>query len=263
MPSLIPAVALTLAFLVSLIPFGRLRFLTCEFVGRRRQAVGAFCLVGILSVAVFQPALSPETLASVEPAQIWFPGLFAGHFLLAGFLIVWWRLGRRRSLAGFLHLDHTSIGDLWLGSRVGVAGWCVTIVTMVAVGLAVMPLSAGDTTQEAPAFMIWLADLPLDHKLLIIIAAMTVEEAFFRAFLQSRLGWIPSTLIFAVAHASYGMPIMLVGVFVISLVIGWLFRRTGRLLPCIVAHGVFDAIQLLVVIPLAVELAARGGWVVA
>jgi membrane protease YdiL (CAAX protease family) len=49
---------------------------------------------------------------------------------------------------------------------------------------------------------------------------------------------------------------------VISLVIGWVFHRTGRLLPCIVVHGVFDSIQLLVVIPLAAQLAARGGWVV-
>jgi membrane protease YdiL (CAAX protease family) len=263
MSSQLLAVALTLAFLVSLAPFGRLRFLAQDLVGRRRQAVGALCLIGILSVAVFAPAVSPETLGNVQPEQIWFPALFAGHFLLAGFLIVWWRLGRRGSLAGFLRLDHASLADLWLGSRVGVAGWCLTIVTMVTIGLAMMPISAGDATQEAPSFMLWLADLPLDHKLLIIVAAMTVEEAFFRGFLQPRVGWIPSTLLFAVAHASYGMPMMLVGVFVISLVIGWLFRRTGRLLPCIVAHGVFDSIQLLVVIPLAVELAARGGWVVA
>jgi membrane protease YdiL (CAAX protease family) len=263
MSSHIVAVALALAFLGSLAPFGGLRFLAQDFVGRRRQAVGALSLIGILSVAVFDPAVSSETLGNIQPEQIWFPALFAGHFLLATFLVAWWRLGHRRSLASFLHLDSSSLGDLWLGSRVGVAGWCLTIVTMVTIGLAIMPLSAGDATQEAPTFMLWLADLPLNHKLLIIVAAMTVEEAFFRGFLQPRVGWIPSTLLFAVAHASYGMPIMLVGVFVISLVIGWLFRRTGRLLPCIVAHGVFDAIQLLVVIPLAVELAARGGWVVA
>jgi len=262
MSSPILAVVLALAFLLSLVPLGRLRFLEQEFVGLRRQAAAAFLLIGILSVAVFLPAVSPTTLANLEPEEIWFPALFAGHFLLAGFLLIWWRLGHRCSLAAFLHIEHSSPADLWLGARVGLAGWCLTIVTMVMVGLAMMPLSAGDATPEAPAFMLWLADLPLDHKLLIILAAMTVEEAFFRAFLQSRVGWIPSTLLFAVAHASYGMPMMLVGVFVISLVIGWVFHRTGRLLPCIVVHGVFDSIQLLVVIPLAAQLAARGGWVV-
>jgi membrane protease YdiL (CAAX protease family) len=47
---------------------------------------------------------------------------------------------------------------------------------------------------------------------------------------------------------------MLFSVLVISLVIGWTLRRTGRLLPCIVAHGVFDAIQLLIILPVAVRL---------
>jgi membrane protease YdiL (CAAX protease family) len=41
---------------------------------------------------------------------------------------------------------------------------------------------------------------------------------------------------------------------VISLALGWSLRQTGRLLPCIIAHGVFDAIQLLLIIPLAVKM---------
>jgi hypothetical protein len=32
------------------------------------------------------------------------------------------------------------------------------------------------------------------------------------------------------------------------------FARSGDLLPCIIAHGVFDGIQLLVVLPIAVRL---------
>ena len=54
--------------------------------------------------------------------------------------------------------------------------------------------------------------------------------------------------------ARYGLPLMLVSVFIISLLIGWTMRQTGRLLPCIVAHGVFDAIQLLIIIPLAMRM---------
>jgi membrane protease YdiL (CAAX protease family) len=46
---------------------------------------------------------------------------------------------------------------------------------------------------------------------------------------------------------------MIVGVFTISLVIGRAFERTGDLLPCVVAHGIFDGVQLLVILPWAVQ----------
>ena len=42
---------------------------------------------------------------------------------------------------------------------------------------------------------------------------------------------------------------MLVGILVISTVLSVTFARYRNVLPCIVAHGVFDAIQMFVVIP--------------
>jgi hypothetical protein len=47
---------------------------------------------------------------------------------------------------------------------------------------------------------------------------------------------------------------MIVGVFTISLVIGRTLARSGDLLPCIIAHGVFDSVQLFIVLPLAVHM---------
>jgi membrane protease YdiL (CAAX protease family) len=83
-----------------------------------------------------------------------------------------------------------------------------------------------------------------------------VEEWFFRGFLQRRIGLILSSTLFALAHAGYGLPFMVISVLTISLLIGRALQRRGRLLPCIVAHGVFDAIQLLVIMPLAVRMMA-------
>jgi membrane protease YdiL (CAAX protease family) len=83
---------------------------------------------------------------------------------------------------------------------------------------------------------------------------MTVEEFFFRSFLQKRIGLVASTILFALAHFSYGNPLMLIGVTVISTVIGIAFYRTRNVLPGIIAHGVFDAIQLFVIVPLAVKM---------
>ncbi len=253
----IAALLLGLIFLAAMAPLGRLGFLVREFPDLRRRALGAFLLVAVLAFAVFYPAVSPATI-DIEPERIWFPSIFAGHITLTVFLLVWWRLQQRRSLLRFLRLQRAGTTDLWLGLRAGLIGWLSTIAIMFLVGILTLPFSSGDDGTQIPPIMIWLARLSLGRKLLVILVAMTVEEAFFRAFLQSRLGWIPSSLLFALGHASYGMPAMLLGVFVISLIIGDLFRRTGRLGPCMIAHGVFDSIQLLVIIPIAVEFGLRG-----
>ena len=61
-------------------------------------------------------------------------------------------------------------------------------------------------------------------------------------------------MLFALSHFSYGLPFMIVGVFTISLIIGRTLARTGDLLPCIIAHGIFDGVQLLIVLPWVVRL---------
>jgi membrane protease YdiL (CAAX protease family) len=88
---------------------------------------------------------------------------------------------------------------------------------------------------------------------MIVGAAMSVEEAFFRGFLQPRLGLALSTLLFTLAHVNYGLPFMVVAVLTISAILGALFAVRRNLLPCMVAHGVFDAIQIFLVIPFAVR----------
>ena len=48
---------------------------------------------------------------------------------------------------------------------------------------------------------------------------------------------------------------MLVGIFTFSVFLGFLFRVRNDVVPCMIAHAVFDAIQLFLILPLAV---ARG-----
>jgi hypothetical protein len=45
---------------------------------------------------------------------------------------------------------------------------------------------------------------------------------------------------------------MLIGVLTVSLVLGVLLRAADDVLPCMVAHAVFDGVQLLVVLPAVV-----------
>lgn len=245
------------ACLALLAATGRLRFLREEFQDRFRRALAALLLFAVLTACVFYPAVSPEQAASIDPSALWFPMLFFGHALLTAFLFLWRRLRSDISWIRFLHLDPLVAADIKRGLWTGCMGWMATILVTAAVALSLRSTGFPGHSPEVPELMFWIARLDLERKLIVILVAMTVEEAFFRGFLQPRVGWIPSSLLFVLGHASYGVPLMLVGVTVISLVLGWSFRQTGRLLPCVVAHGTFDAIQLLVIIPWAVRMMER------
>jgi uncharacterized protein len=87
------------------------------------------------------------------------------------------------------------------------------------------------------------------------IQAALVEE-LTRAFLIRRLSAVFSTplgralsiiglsLIFGLAHIYQGWG-GVAGTFVIGLVLGWGYLRWGRLLPIVLAHGVYDSLVLL------------------
>jgi membrane protease YdiL (CAAX protease family) len=59
-------------------------------------------------------------------------------------------------------------------------------------------------------------------------------------------GWTPiilSSFCFAAAHYGYGPePIPL---FVLALVLGYCYQRTHRIVPCIVAHGLFNLLSMI------------------
>lgn len=230
-----------------------------EFRGQVRQTIAAGLLIGILALAVFFPVTSFGEAEEIDPALLWFPSLFAGHVLLAAFLVCWWRLRGGIGMGRFLHLSRAGLWDkVRRGVRVGCAGWVLTIMVTGMAAAATAATAGGAGTTEPPPIVIWLVELPVIYRLIVIAVAMTVEEAFFRGFLQPRVGLVTSSVFFALSHFSYGLPFMIVGVFTISLVIGWTFARTGDLLPCIVAHGVFDGVQLLIILPVAVRMWGAG-----
>lgn len=216
---------------------------------------GAFLVVlTFFVVASSQAEASAQQLASTP-----FWTLFASHTLLMIFLLGWWLLAGRPPISRFMNLQTDNLGQqVLIGVGVGVAGWLLTITIALAVGMGLMGLGLGPDKMDPSPMIPWMASMAWWKKGLIVLAAMTVEEFFFRAWLQKRVGLIASTIVFALAHAGYGQPLMLIGVTVVSLVIGVTFWRTRRLLPCIIAHGVFDAIQLFIVIPTVLRLTGMG-----
>lgn len=255
------AAGLGLAFLVALGASGRLHFVAEEIRSPIQRGIAVTLLWVILVLCVFYPTVSPGTAAELDPQTITFISIFTGQVILAGFLLAWWVLAQPLPLVRFLRLEHGSVDDVRFGLTVGAVAWILAISASAVVALILLAVGYGPTGDatglgaplEIPTILTWLTDMPVWRKLVVVAVAMTVEEAFFRAFLQTRVGWLLSSALFALSHGGYGMPTLTAAVFAVSLAIGWALRARGNLLPCIVAHGIFDAVQLLIVMPLAIE----------
>jgi len=209
----------------------------------------------MILLAFMVTASARTKLTASQFRDIPFVQLFLLHAILIAFLAGWWLASGRPALREFLNIRHEKPAEVVaIGLSVGVGGWIITIVMALLVALLLQALGVFDQPPEPPAMIGWMANLAIWKKALIILSAMTVEEFFFRSFLQKRVGLVASTVLFSLAHFTYGNPLMLIGVTVISLVIGITFRRTKNVIPGIIAHGVFDAIQLFVIVPLAVKM---------
>src|SRR6266550_341025 len=188
-------------------------------------------------------------------AKVPFYSLFTLHAILLTFLVGWWLLTRRPPLGTFLSVPRERAGEaIMTGFAVGVGGWILTIALALAIGLLLVASGLIPKNPQPSPMIGWMAALPRWKKGTIVLSAMTIEEAFFRGWLQKRVGLIASTTLFALAHSGLGQPLLLIGVAIISLIIGFTFYRTKNLIPGMIAHGIFDSVQILVLIPLVFKL---------
>ena len=143
-------------------------------------------------------------------------------------------------------------GEIRFGVMAGFGAWLFVLLATAALAAIFYSLGLGDVFQleQPPAGQIlWMASQPVAARLLISLMAGVSEELFFRGFLQPRIGMVFSTFLFAISHASYGQPMLLVSVTILSLIYAELYRRRGNVWAAMTAHTLFDAIQLLLVIP--------------
>lgn len=208
------------------------------------------CLV-VTSIVV---AGSKEAAAGRKLADVSFWSLFSFHVILIVFLAGWWVLSGMPPVRRFLNIRHESPAhSVGLGIAVGVGGWAATLALAAVIGLILTSTGMMPKNLRPSPMIPWMAGLAAWRKGLIVLTAGVVEEAFFRGWLQKRIGLVLSTIIFAIAHSGYGQPFMLVGVAIISTIIGITFYRTKNLVPCMIAHAVFDGIQLFIIVPVAVK----------
>jgi membrane protease YdiL (CAAX protease family) len=88
--------------------------------------------------------------------------------------------------------------------------------------------------------------------LYILIFSFTIgpiaEEIFFRGFLLSRVGIILSSLLFALAHYSYGSYTEFLAAFTAGFVFAVLYKKSKSIIPSIFAHAAFNFINVIMVV---------------
>lgn len=149
--------------------------------------------------------------------------------------------------------------EIGLGLLLGLGAWVAVLLALMMVAGAVWAVYGENAVPKAPPAMIpFIAALPVLTRFMISLSAGFVEESFFRGFLQPRIGIFFSTMFFVLAHLSYGQPFMLVGIALLSLIYAYLVKWRQNLWPAIAAHALFDGVQLLVVVPLALRALGAG-----
>ncbi len=94
---------------------------------------------------------------------------------------------------------------------------------------------------------------PLNWAALAFLAvgiAPLAEELFFRGFifpgLSKRLGYgwgiVISAMLFAIAHLN---PASLAPIFILGILLAWLYKKTGSIWPCVLAHCTYNSIALI------------------
>ena len=78
--------------------------------------------------------------------------------------------------------------------------------------------------------------------LYLLVVRVVAEEIFFRGFLIQRIGWIPSTVLFAIAHVSYGSVTEVLGALVLGALLAKAYERNRNIVPNIVAHMFYNLI---------------------
>ncbi|MDH3254736.1 MAG: CPBP family intramembrane metalloprotease [Acidobacteriota bacterium] len=225
-----------------------------------RRATALLVVAGALWLGVFAPLGSLGVESVFDPTGIKAPQLFLLHGLLLAAVGSWFLLGFGAGGSGTgprhqfgLRARRVDV-ELGIGVVAGLVAWMAVITTMVLTGLGLWALGGRDLLPEsAPPLVPWLAGLPLLLRLGVSVSAGFAEEVFFRGFLQPRAGVLLSTVLFVLAHLSYEQPFMLLGVALLSLIFGALVLWRQSVWAAISAHATFDAIQLTIMIPWALE----------
>ncbi|MDX1630410.1 MAG: CPBP family intramembrane glutamic endopeptidase [Thermoanaerobaculia bacterium] len=237
--------------------------------GWRRGIAGAI-LAGIFWMTIFFPLSQVGVAPPIDLESVHRLELFGVHGLLLLALLAWFLLGYAgvETEEGPIPLLGRQLGmtsrsparELGVGLVAGLSTWPMLLVVVSLTLVILVSLGAEEVIpREPPELVVWIAALPVGWKLAIAASAGLVEELFFRGFLQPRVGIALSTLLFVLAHTTYDQPFMLVGITLLSLLFAGLVWWRQNVWSAVFAHFLFDAVQLLFVIPWALKSSGGSG----
>ena len=227
-------------------------------------AVGVFVVIVIAIVIGTILIVGPDTLSQLPTSDMadimaalrsegvlnaWMGLLLAAMIVgEAGMPFGAWLFGMRKYRRGWQSLGYRNF-KLWRGLALSAA--------VVAVGILISYLYelllGGAEIQASNDMYAALTDSGFGMATLAVtavIVAPLAEETFFRGFLFAGIskrwgyswGVIVSGALFAVAHFGSGG---LVPIFILGMLLAWLYKRTGSLWPCILAHFAYNSLALL------------------
>ena len=245
----------------------------------RDIGLGGLDLVAGLMWYALAPALLARLGLDVDPAEAQSSGERALGLLVMQAVIqlpvlvymvhrALWRFDLLRRV-GLLPRD--LVGEV----KAGLVGWLMAVpMVFSAIGVAVELAAAlgqpGLQVGHEMLIDIKCADSQWTRASLIVsavILAPIFEETIFRGLLQTvmvaiagtrRRWWIvlSCAALFALAHVGETVDVRtLPGLFVLGVILGWLYERTGSLLPGVLVHGGFNAVNTTIV--LLVDLTPR------
>ena len=238
--------------------------------GDLRRLAAIVLLALVLWFGVFAAAGQiglPSRVDEIDFERLSPVNLFLMHALLVVTLALWlflgyWRCGHDARTVVLSQLGlRTRSGqsvpvELGIGLGAGVVLWGGVLFVVLIAALVVSAASGFENVaSEAPKMVLWIGSLPVLLRLMVSLSAGVVEEIFFRGFLMPRAGLVASNVLFVLAHLSYEQPFMLLGVALLSVAFSYLTIWRGNIWPAIAAHFLFDAIQLLIIVPTAASAA--------
>lgn len=157
------------------------------------------------------------------------------------------------ALAERLGLQRPTTGQLWTGVR-----WMVFFVFLQGcVGATWVLLSPEDAAQISSLNEILLGNFDTVGEWLLLAAAAGLgEELLFRGALQPVFGIVPTSLIFALAHIQYGLSPATLTVFLLSVVLGIIRKRSNTTVAILVHAGYNFILGLLSLLATSLELLA-------
>lgn len=125
-------------------------------------------------------------------------------------------------------------------------GLAVLVFTLIQIeGIILTPLGLQDSSKVAST----ISTLSIFSIVIVGIVSPVAEEMFFRGFLQSRIGLISTSIIFALVHLGYSSVVEFLAAFTAALIFGLFVEKQKHrgIFPTVIAHAIINITAILIV----------------